>query len=113
MRPMFVDRSLRKWKCERRAAVPRRPLVHVIRTEEDPTLARPQVQRAFVEIREVPRQPSRRPKAATHLLHRLPAPAHGMHSGPRESGGSRLWAFGPADVELREFRRKHAEPGDG
>src|SRR5713226_642425 len=92
MRPVLLDRSRREWKGERRAAVPRRPLVHVVRAEEYPALSCHHVQRALVKIRKVPRQPFRRPEPAAHLLHRLPAPAQWMRSRPREAPNQRKLA---------------------
>src|SRR6266849_4694876 len=80
MHTVLLDSSLREWKRERRASVPSRPLVHVVRTEEYPALPRHQVKRAFVKVRKVPRQAFGRTKPAAHLLHRLPASAQRTQS---------------------------------
>src|SRR4029077_9171832 len=92
MRPVLLDRSMREWKYERRASVPRRPLVHVMRTEEYPTLPRHHVQRAFIKVRKIPRQPFGGPKAPAHCLHGVIASAQWMHSRPREAPNHRKLA---------------------
>src|SRR5216683_4394891 len=101
MRPVLLDRSLREWECERRAPVPRRPLVHVMRTEEDSTLPRHHVQRAFVKVRKIPRQPFGSPKPAAHRLHRIVAPAQRMQSRSREAPNQ--WKL--AEHEMIDFNR--------
>src|SRR4029077_4209763 len=101
MRPVLLDRSMREWKYERRASVPRRPLVHVMRTEEYPTLPRHHVQRAFVKVRKIPRQPFGRPKASAHRLYGVIAPAQRMQSRTREAPNHRKLA----EHQMIDFNR--------
>ena len=101
MRPVLLDRGRREGKREGRASVPRRPLVHVIRTEEDSALSRHQVQRAFVKVRKVPRQPFGRPKPPAHRFHRVRAPAQRMQSRPREAPNQRKLA----EHQMIDFNR--------
>src|ERR1039457_6454275 len=101
MRPVLLDRGLREGKRKGRASVPGLPLVHVIRTEEDSALSRHQVQRAFVKVREVPRQPFGSPKPAAPRLHRVRAPAQRTHSRPREAPNHRK----PAEQQMIDFNR--------
>src|SRR6266481_5101788 len=102
MRPVLLDRSLRERKCERRATVPLRPLVHVMRTEEDPTLPRHHVERALVKVRKIPRQPFGGPKAPAPRLHRVVAAAQWMQSRPRQT---------PNHRKLAEHRMVDFNPG--
>src|SRR5208337_1697717 len=97
----FLDCRRSEWKHERRSPIPRRPLVHVIRTEEDSALPRHQVQRAFVEVRKVPCQPFGGPKPPAPRLHRIPAPAQRMQSRPRETPNHRQLA----KHEMIDFNR--------
>src|SRR6202051_2790719 len=101
MRAVLLDRGLREWKRERRASVPRRPLVHVMRTEEYPTLPRHHVQRAFIKVRKIPRQPFGRPEPSAHRLHRVGAPAQRMPSRSREAPNHRKLA----EHEMIDFNR--------
>src|SRR5229473_4889130 len=101
MRPVLLNRSLRERKRERRASVPRRPLVHVMRTEEYPALPRYHVQSAFIKVRKVPGQPFGCPKAPGHRLHRVGAPAQRMQSRPREAPNHRKLA----EHQMIDFNR--------
>src|ERR1700687_324864 len=92
MYTVLLNRSLRERKRKRRVSVPRRPLFHVMRTEEYPTFPRHYVQRAFVKVRKVPRQPFGGPKAPAHRLHRVVAPAQRMQSRTREAPNQRKLA---------------------
>src|ERR1019366_7176544 len=92
MRPLLFDRGRCERKRESRASVPRRPLVHVMRTEEDSAFSRHQVQRAYVKVRKVPRQPFGRPKLPARRSHRERAPAQRTQSRPREAPNQRKLA---------------------
>src|ERR1035441_4536300 len=89
---MLLDCSPREGKYECRAAIPCRPLVHVIRAQEDSTLACHQVERAFVKVRKVPGRPLGRSKPAPYRLYRESAPAQGMQSRSGETPNQRKMA---------------------
>ncbi len=91
MRPVLLDRGLREGKHEGRASVPRRPLVHVVRTEKNPTLSRHQVQRAFVKVRKVPRQPFGWPKPRATAFTVYVLPLKGCNPGPVKRPISGRW----------------------
>src|SRR5579871_313645 len=50
MRPRLLHRRCAKWNCEGGAVVPGRPLVHVVRTEQIPSLAGHRVQSRLIQI---------------------------------------------------------------